>query len=134
MSKKSHFREPFDKWHGKRTETLFKSEWQHLYQIYCFLWTHFRLKKSLWVISKILGLFLNPFTAINKYSLLNRDNFFKHFQMHLSQKRKIFSNFFLYFINFNSVSNIFKKTMTVIADVFLKIWTPKNVISCLKKV
>ena len=134
MSKKSHFREPFDKWHGKRTETLFKSEWQHLYQIYCFLWTHFRLKKSLWVISKILGLFLNPFTANNKYSLLNRDNFFKHFQMHLSQKRKIFSNFFLYFINFNSVSNIFKKTMSVIADVFLKIWTPKNVISCLKKV
>ena len=133
MSKKSHFRGPLDKWHGKRTETLLKSERQHLYQIYCFLWTHFRLKKSLWVISKILGLFLNPFTANNKYSLLNRDNFFKHFQMHLSKKRKIFSDFFLHFINFNSISNISKKTMTVIADVFLKLRTPKNVFRCLQK-
>ena len=94
MSKKSHFRGPFDKWHGKRTETLLKSERQHLYQIFWFLWTHFRLKKSLWVTSKILGLFLNPFTADNKYSLLNRDNFFKHFQMQLSQKPKTISPFF----------------------------------------
>ena len=34
MSKKSRFRGPFDKGHGKWAETLFKSERQHLYQIY----------------------------------------------------------------------------------------------------
>ena len=34
MSKKSLFREPFNKLHGKPTETLLKSERQHLYHIY----------------------------------------------------------------------------------------------------
>ena len=33
-----------------------------------------RLKKSLWVICKILGLFLNPLTADKKNSLLNPGN------------------------------------------------------------
>ena len=34
MSKKSLFRELFNKLHGKPTETLLKSERQHLYHIY----------------------------------------------------------------------------------------------------
>ena len=34
MSKKSLFRGPFNKLHGKPTETLLKSERQHLYHIY----------------------------------------------------------------------------------------------------
>ena len=34
MSKKSRFRGPFDKQHGKRAETLFKAERQHIYPIY----------------------------------------------------------------------------------------------------
>ena len=34
MSKKSCFRGLFDKGHGKRTETLLKSERQYLYHIY----------------------------------------------------------------------------------------------------
>ena len=32
--KKSGFGEPLEKWHGKRAETLFKSERQHFYHIY----------------------------------------------------------------------------------------------------
>ena len=32
------------------------------------------MKKSLLVIFKILGLFLNPLTAGNRYSVLNRDD------------------------------------------------------------
>ena len=35
----------------------------------------FRVKKTLLVICKILGLFVNAVTADNKYSVLNRDNF-----------------------------------------------------------
>ena len=57
----------------------------------------------------LLGLFVNPLTADEKYSLLNRGNLLQHFQMHLSQKQKIFSKFFLHFVNLNSISNIFKK-------------------------
>ena len=42
---------------------------------------------------QILGLFVNPLTADDKYSLLNRGNLLQHFQMHLYEKRKIFSEF-----------------------------------------
>ena len=30
-------------------------------------------------------------------------------------------------MNVDKILNIFKKTMTLIADVFAKLWTPKNV-------
>ena len=33
MSKKSHFKGPFDKQHGKRDQTLLQSEPQHRYHI-----------------------------------------------------------------------------------------------------
>ena len=97
MCKKFHFRGPFDKWHGKRARTLLKSEPQHLYHIYWSLWRPLRLKKSLWVICKILGLFNNPLTADDKYSLLITENRLQHFQMHVSQKRKTFSLLFFAF-------------------------------------
>ena len=49
---------------------------------------------------KIFGLFVNPFTAGDKYSLLNWGNLLQHFQMPLSQKRKVFSKFFFAFSEF----------------------------------
>ena len=39
-------------------------------------------------------LFVNPLTADDKYSLLNRDNLLRLIQMQLSQKQKSFSEFF----------------------------------------
>ena len=59
--------------------------------------------------SKILRLFVNPLTADDKYSLLNRGDLLQHVQMQLSKKRKIFVNFFLDFLNLNSIFNIFEK-------------------------
>ena len=100
MSKKSCFRGRFDKWHGKRAKTLLKSWGKHLYHIYWSLWRQFRLKKSLLMICKILGLFFNPLTSDHKYSLLNRGNLLQHFQRQLSKKRKIFSEFFFFFTIF----------------------------------
>ena len=100
MSKKSRFRGAFDKWHVKRAETLLKSERQHLYHIYWSLWRILELKKSLWVICKVWGLFVNPLTANDRYSLLNRGNLLQHFQMHLYQKRKILCQFFFTFSKF----------------------------------
>ena len=46
--------------------------------------------------------------------------------MRLTQKN--FPIFFLHFRNLESISNIFKKKMTLIADVFLNLRTPKNVV------
>ena len=48
--------------------------------------------------------------------------------MQLSQKRKISSNFFLYFPNLDLILNIFKKMINPIADVFLNLGTRKDVV------
>ena len=50
--------------------------------------------------------------------------------MQLSQKRKIFPQFFFFltFVILESILNIFKKKMTVRADVSLNWQTPKNVV------
>ena len=55
---------------------------------------HMIWKKSLLVICKILGLFVNTLTADDKDSFLNRDNLTQPIQMQLSQKQKNFSQFF----------------------------------------
>ena len=125
MSKKSPFRGVFDNGHGKRAKTLLKSERQHLYYIYWSLWRQLGWKKILWLIWKILGLFVYPLTSDDKYSVLNRGNILQHFQMHLSEKRKIFSEFFLHYVNLESILNIVIKKMTLIPDIFLNWRTPK---------
>ena len=92
------------------------------------MWGQFMSKKLSWVIWNILGLSVNPLTASDKYFLLKNGNLLQHFQMQLSQNWKIFSQFFLNFINLDSIFNISEKKMTLIADVFLNLWTPENVV------
>ena len=129
MSKNYNFRGYFHKEHGKRAKTLFNNERQHLYHIYWSLWRELGLKKSSSVICKVLWLFVTPLTAQNKYSLLNRGNLLQHFHMHLSENWKTFWQYcFLHFLDLDSFFNIFKKNMTLIADVFLNLRTSKDVI------
>ena len=75
ISKKSRFRRPFNNRHGKRSQTLLKSDGQHIYHNYWWLWRQLSWKKSLLVICNILRLFVNRLTTDDKYSLLNRNNF-----------------------------------------------------------
>ena len=48
--------------------------------------------------------------------------------MQLSDKLKILSNFFLHFVNLDSILNFFKRKMTLIADAFFNLQTRKDVI------
>ena len=64
--------------------------------------------------------------AADKYSLLNRDNSTQLIQMQLSQTQIFFQTFFLNIWNLVQISNIFKKKMTLIANAFPKLQTPKN--------
>ena len=80
------------------------------------------------MISKILGLFVNTLTADDKYSLLNRQTLLQHIQRQLSQKKEIFSQFFLHFANLDLILNMFEKKMTLIADVCLNLRTPKKLV------
>ena len=94
MCKKSHFRLPFQKEHGKLVSTMFKFEWQNLYHIYWSTGTQLSFKKSLLVISEKLRLFLNTMSSVDKCSHPNRDNLTQPIHMQLSQKLKTFSRLF----------------------------------------
>ena len=88
---------------------------------------------SLLVLCKILRLFLNILTADGKYSLLNRDNSTQPIQILLCQKKKTFSHFFSTFLKSTLNFELFQTKMTLIADVFSKLLTPKNVIRSVSK-
>ena len=80
------------------------------------------------VLGKIPSLFLNTLTDDDKYSLLYRDNLTQQIQIQLSQKQKTFSEFFAEFLKSTLNFEHFEKKMTLIADVFPKLPSPKNVI------
>ena len=99
MCKKSRFRLPFQKEHGKLVSTLFKFERQHLYHIYCSTGRELSCKKSLLVIWESLRRFVNTMSAVDKCSLPIRDNLMEPLHMQLSQKLKTFCSFILHFRN-----------------------------------
>ena len=85
------------------------------------------LQKSLLETWKFFSRFFNTLTAHDKYSLISRDNWMQTIQKHLSQKQNIFPGFFSAF--FESALNFehFQKKMTLMAYVFAKLPTTKNV-------
>ena len=80
------------------------------------------------VLCKMLRHIVNTLTDDDKYFLLYRDNLNQPIQILLSQKQKNFSEFFSAFLK--SILNFedFQKKMTLIADVFPKLPSPKKVI------
>ena len=86
-------------------------------------------QKSLLEAWKFLSPFLNTLTADDKYSLTSRDYWMQTIQIHLSQKQKIFSEFFSPF--FKSALNFerFEKKMTPVAYVFPELQTTKDILT-----
>ena len=78
------------------------------------------------VICKILGMFVNTLTDDDKYFLLYRDNLTQPMQILLSLKQKTFCQFFSPFMISTLYLVHFPKRMTVIADVFPKLPSPKK--------
>ena len=86
------------------------------------------LQKSLLDTWKFFRLFLNTLTSNDTYSFNSKDKWMQAIQMHLSQKPKIFSELFGAF--FKSALNFehFQKKMSLIAYVFPKLPTTKDVL------
>ena len=80
------------------------------------------------VLCKILRLFLNTLTDKDKYCLLYRDKLTQPIQILLCQKKKTFSHLFSGFLKSTLNFVDFQKKMTLIADVFSKLASPKKVI------
>ena len=77
---------------------------------------------------KLLRLLVKTSTDDEKYSLVYRENLTQGIQILLSQKQKTFFEFFSAFLKSTLNFSHFKKKMTLIADVFPKLGTPKQVI------
>ena len=121
MSKKSHFRGCFDKENVKRAQTRFKSASRHLYHIHQSLPSQFSWKKAFLLTCQILGLLVNTLAADEKYPVLNRDNLTILIQMQLSQKQKIFLNFFAALLKSGLNFKYFEKEDDVDRFLFLKL-------------
>ena len=80
------------------------------------------------VLWKILRLFVNTLTDDDKYCLLYRDNLTQPIQILLSQKQQTFSEFFSAFLKSTLNFEHFQNKMTLIADVFPQLPSPKMVI------
>ena len=93
MPKRSRFMVLFEKQHGKRTQTLLQSGWQHLYHIYWSLWRYLSWKKSLLKLCQIFRLFVQTLTPDDKYSLLKRDNLTQPIHVLVPEKQNTFSQF-----------------------------------------
>ena len=74
MSKKSCFRKAFDSKHVKESQKLPIFAQQYFYLIVSSVWDKLSCKKSLLVLSPNLGLFVNTWTASDKYCPHNREN------------------------------------------------------------
>ena len=95
------FIRPFDKQHGKRSQTLLKSAQQHLYQIYWSWRGKLSWRKSL------LALFLTHWLPMT--SILNKDNLTHQFRCNYLNSKNLFVNVFLRFRNLYQILNIKKK-------------------------
>ena len=80
------------------------------------------------VLCKILRTFVNTLSEDDKYCLLYKDNLLQPIQILLSQKQKTFSQFCSAFLKSTLNFEHFQKKMTLIADVFPKLLSPKKVI------
>ena len=94
MPKKSCFRGPFDKQHGKRTQAFSKSASQYLYHIHWALVSQLTWEKPLLLTWQILRLLVNTLATDENCPVLNRDKLTLPIQTQLSEKQKKFSQFF----------------------------------------
>ena len=78
------------------------------------------------VLCKISVLFVNTLTDDDKYCLLYRENLTQPIQILLSQKQKTFSEFFSSFLKSTLNFEYFQKKVTLIANVFPKLPSPKT--------
>ena len=126
MSKKSRFRRPFDKQHGKRAEALFKSASVHLYPIDWSLKSQLNLKSSLLLTCQIFGELVKTLTADEKYPLLKRDNLTVPIQMQLFKKEKTFSLYFAAFLKSRWNFEYFEEKYVLIDFVILNLRSLKT--------
>ena len=132
-SKKSRFRERFEKQHGKCAEALLKFASVNFYPIVWSLTSQFSWKNFLLLTCQILGLLVKTLAANEKYPLLNRNHLTIPIQMQLSHKEETFSLFSAPFLKSKWNFEHFEKKDAIIDFVILKLRTLETLSDkCLK--
>ena len=85
------------------------------------------------VLRKILWVFVNTLTADGKYPDQDFENLPLPIQMQLSERPITFSELFVPFLDLHQILNILNKRMIVIANIFAKLETVKNLFRPLSK-
>ena len=133
ISPNSTFSGPLEKQHIKGDQALLKSQPHHPHHVYQSLWRQLTWKKSLLVICEVLRMFVNILTADDKCFLLNQDNLSQSMQMQFPRNKKTFSQFLAAFFKCSLKFEQSFKKITLIANVFPKLRTLKNLLQSISK-
>ena len=133
LSKERRFRTGFGSQHVKSSEILVKTPCERFFHVFPSLSRKLVWKMSPLVLGEILGVFVNTLNPESKYPVQDGENLEIPIQMQLSEKRKTFSQFFLPFLELHQFLNILKREMIVIANIFPKLETVKNLVRTLSK-
>ena len=127
MSKKSSFKGPSARQHVKRVQTLLRSGQTALLPYLLIIWKVIESQKVCFSQTQSLITGFNTLTADDKYSLLNKDKFnATNSDQIIAKTKSFFTIFYCIFEMCIKFLNIFKKKMTLIADLFPKLRTPEN--------
>ena len=102
LCKKCHLGTRLDSQHVKVSQTLEKSPWKHLFDVFLTFWEKLIWKMFPLLLFEILLVFLNTLTAEVKYPIEDWGNFPLPIQMQLSEIQNKFSWFFLPFLESTS--------------------------------
>ena len=107
---------------------LLKSAEKYLYPSFPSFWSHFCYKNLFLVRSDIFGLLVNTLTANDEYYHSNTNNLSLPLQMQLPKKFKTsFAIFIAFLESALNFEHFEKKKMSLIAQIFSNLLTPKNV-------
>ena len=108
--------------------TLPKSPRHHFHPNFPLIKKKLSRKTYLWIRSKMLGLFVNKLMADHMYSAHGWEKIPQEVQRQSLKNKKQFLKFLLHFQNLHEVFQLRKKKINLIALIFGKLLTPKNVL------
>ena len=115
------------------SKTLLKSAREHFYDYFPLISNKLSSVLRLLVGSEIVGPFSIRLTVDHKYSFHNWEKVLQQVQEQLFSKLKIFFQVFLHFWNLHKILSVLKKKITFIAQIFMKLLSPENVVSRIRE-
>ena len=131
VSKKSRFRTSFDSQLAKVSQTLVKSAWEHFDHLFWWAWRGMSWKTSPLLKFLMIGVFVNTLTPDYKFWIVPICR--SLFKCSCVKNEKLFLNFLFHLWNLHQILNIFKKYNILIANVFPKLQTVKDLVRPLSK-